>query len=112
MIIPSVPRVHTPEPGVPAQTRPELLLEVQGATAREVAPFLVEEHFLALPPGTSRPVWHDSTSWRIGVPGWGEHYAAHVVEWPALDTLSLESCYVLTAQEEEGRGPVVRLSPA
>jgi hypothetical protein len=104
MVIETTTDVHSPEsPKVAITTRPEVLLEVTGSVVRGVAPFMVDEHPLSLPLGTVRPVWHDGTTWRVGVPGWGDHYAEHVVHWPALDSLPTDARYTLVAPTTEGQ---------
>lgn len=98
MIIESSASVHSPDsPSAVMQTRPELLFKVPKSVVRGVPPFLEDEHPITLAPGLECPVWHDGTVWRVGIPGWGASYAAHVVHWPATNALSTDTRYTLAA---------------
>ena len=111
MIIESSISVHSPDsPTAVMQTRPELLFKVDGSVVRGVPPFLEEEHQITLAPGLECPVWHDGTAWRVGTPGWRASHAAHVVRWPALESLSTDTKYTLVAPRT--RSEDVTLAPA
>lgn len=110
LIIQTNLNVHRPDSSsVIPETRPEVLLEVPGSVVKGVAPFLEEEHPISLPLGSVRPVWHDSTTWRIGIPGWGKSYADYVIQWDALDTLPTDTKYVLVAPKDSNQD--VTLTP-
>lgn len=98
MIIESTIDMHSPDsPTAIMQTRPELLFKVPKSVVRGVPPFLEDEHPITLAPGLECPIWHDGMAWRVGIPGWGASYAAHVVHWPALESLSTDTRYTLVA---------------
>lgn len=108
MIVKTTANVHRPDSSTVAQeTRSEVLLEVTGSVVKGVSPFRTEEHAISLPLGLVRPVWHDGTTWRVGVPGWGEAYADYVMQWDILNSLSTEVRYTLVSPKRRDQDVVL-----